>query len=163
MKITARKLILLTLSLLMVILLFPAIVNAVSTEMGNRETVYYPSDKTGTQKPDVLNIPSGGEQDGDWSGNNLILSDGIAKSSFSISKTAINPAAKDYVWTFNYSAPSNALSGEGRDGGFAFTLHNAPTFLPEEDGDYGALGIYRVFKKNGDINNVGIKNRNRRV
>lgn len=132
-------------SLLMVFLSFPALpaltdspanVYAVSTEMDNRETVHYPSDKTGTTMSDVMTVPTEGQQNASMSGNNLKLTTGgYADSGFANSKNAINLANKDYVWTFNYAAPSNAALPYPRDGGFAFTLHNDPAFIPEIDGD----------------------------
>lgn len=134
------------------------VVNAQSTEMENRETVYYPSDETGTSMSEFMNVPNTPEQNASMSGNTLTLTTGIANGGYAKSQTQINLAEQDYVWVFNYQAPSNGVSIAARDGGVAFTLHNDPGFVSEEDGDYGALGIYRLLDKNKNVNNEGIKN-----
>lgn len=126
--------------------------------MENRETVYYPSDETGTSMSEFMNVPNTPEQNASMSGNTLTLTTGIANGGYAKSQTQINLAEQDYVWVFNYQAPSNGASIAGKDGGVAFTLHNDPGFVSEEDGDYGALGIYRLLDKNKNVNNEGIKN-----
>lgn len=152
MKKLRKKLSLAIISSLLMFSTNPIHINAASTELETRQTIYYPLDGTTSTLSDSLTLPSSTYQNGSISGNTLTLSKSLADSSFATSKTTVNIANNDYVWVFNYVAPSDASTPNGQNGGFAFSLHNDPTFVPEQDGDYGALGIYR------SDTNVGLKN-----
>ncbi len=130
MKKDIRKSIAITLSLLMVILsfpVFPANVYAASTEMDNRETVYYPSSGTSTTISGMFTIPpgnSGQVQSAEFSGSDLILTQGASTDEIGFAKSPnqINLADKNYVWVFNYNPPSNPGNRPSRDGGMALSL-----------------------------------------
>lgn len=120
-----------------------------------RPTTFIPSSVVGKNVNDTMYVPSPEYiyQNALMAGENeLILTDKLAASGYARSSEKYNLIENDMLWAFNYYAPSNAISNEGMDGGFAFVLHNDPNFLPEKDGDYGALGIYASPK------NMGIKN-----
>ena len=122
-----------------------------STEMENRDTVYYPSNETATTMDLMFTIPAGGEGDSQlaelW-GNELAVTPGNStpydEMGFAKSVDVINLANKDYVWTFIFTAPPDSPGNNNmRNGGAAFTLYNDSSFIPNKYSDYGGLAIYR--------------------
>lgn len=125
-----------------------------------RPTIFIPSSVVGKNVSDTMYVPSPDYiyQDASMTGTNeLTLTALLADSGYARSNISYNLTENDMLWAFNYYAPSDAISDPGRDGGFAFVLHNDPDFLPEKDGDYGALGIYASPKNMGIMRAVAIE------
>lgn len=121
-------------------------------EMDNRETVYFPSDGINSVDQSFA-VPYSVEQSATINGNVVTLTNSTDEVAFITSKEPINITNNDYVWVYNYSAPINGNIGIEKDGGFTFSLHNNEKYVPEANGDYGALGLYA-----NRTGNVGLKN-----
>ena len=115
MKKLRKKLSLAIISSLLMFSTNPIHINAASTELETRQTIYYPLDGTTSTLSDSLTLPSSTYQNGSISGNTLTLSKSLADSSFATSKTTVNIANNDYVWVFNYVAPSDASTPNGQN------------------------------------------------
>lgn len=130
-----------------------------AVELDTRKTIYYPSSNTQI----ILNDHNGGSlfipkeakapQDAKWNGNSLSIGTALADSGFATSNDELNLANNNYV--FVYQIKTDVYSGVLYDYdnyGSTFALHNDPMYSPNNNSDYGSLGVYGMTNGGGVYN-----------